>query len=58
MTSLAIEYVPPNRNEEGRIVGIDVAVRTLLEALAAIRRTKDLIVVPRASKLLKNCEAI
>jgi len=32
MTTLAIDYIPPNRNEEGRIVGIDVAVRTLLDA--------------------------
>ena len=32
MTILAIDYIPPNRNEEGRIVGIDVAVRTLLDA--------------------------
>ena len=34
MTALAIDYVPPNRNREGRIVGIDVAVRTLLDAFA------------------------
>lgn len=34
MTALAIDYVPPNRNQEGRIVGIDVAVRTLLDAFA------------------------
>ena len=32
MTTLAIDYIPPNRNEDGRIVGIDVAVRTLLDA--------------------------
>ena len=33
MTALAIDYVPPNRNR-GHIVGIDVAVRTLLDAFA------------------------
>ena len=32
MTTLAIDYIPPNRNEDGQIVGIDVAVRTLLDA--------------------------
>jgi starch synthase len=32
MTTLTIDYIPPNRNEHGRIVGIDVAVRTLLDA--------------------------
>ena len=34
MNALAIDYVPPNRNREGHIVGIDVAVRTLLDAFA------------------------
>lgn len=34
MTALAIDYVPPNVNREGQIVGIDVAVRTLLDAFA------------------------
>ena len=32
MTLPAIQYVPPQRNEEGRVIGIDVAVRTLLDA--------------------------
>jgi glycosyltransferase involved in cell wall biosynthesis len=32
VTTLAIDYIPPNRNEDGQIVGIDVAVRTLLDA--------------------------
>ncbi|MEC8164417.1 MAG: hypothetical protein VX079_07630, partial [Pseudomonadota bacterium] len=32
MNSVAIDYIPPNRNEDGRTIGIDVAVRTLLDA--------------------------
>ena len=32
MNSVAIDYVPPNRDEGGNIIGIDVAVRTFLDA--------------------------
>ncbi len=40
ITSPAIQYIPPNRNADGRIVGIDVAVRTLLDAFCRYSRSE------------------
>jgi glycosyltransferase involved in cell wall biosynthesis len=41
VTTLAIDYIPPNRNEDGQIVGIDVAVRTLLDAYVRYGRYEN-----------------
>jgi len=40
MNSIAVDYIPPNRDKEGRIIGIDVAVRTLLDAYFRYSRTE------------------
>ncbi|MEC8199812.1 MAG: glycosyltransferase family 4 protein [Pseudomonadota bacterium] len=39
MNSVAIDYIPPIRDEDGRTIGIDVAVRTLLDAYLRYSQT-------------------
>ena len=42
MNSVAIDYIPPDHNNDGHIIGIDVAVSTFLDAYLRYSRAETL----------------
>ena len=42
MNSVAIDYIPIDHNNDGHIIGIDVAVRTFLDAYLRYSRAETL----------------
>ena len=47
MNSVAIDYIPTDHNNDGHIIGIDVAVRTFLDAYLRYSRVNNVNMRPK-----------